>query len=118
MDFKFIRFSINSRSVNRKITTLKSLFKFLLLEDIITETLLKRLSHLRILRSSVFLDESKMKDLFEEMNFPETFEGERKVNSRCFIWQELAIELINLNLSDIDFQKSILKVIGKRNKKE
>ena len=28
---------ISSRSVNRKITTLKSLFKFLLLEDIITE---------------------------------------------------------------------------------
>ena len=27
-----------------------------------------------------------------------------------------AIELINLNLSDIDFQKSILKVIGKKNK--
>ena len=64
--------------------------------------------HLRILRSfPVFLDESKMKDLFEEMNFPETFEGERDklILDVFYMTGVKLIELINLNLSDIDFQK-------------
>ena len=44
LDFNLLDSDISSRSVNEKITTLKSLFKFLLLEDIITEKiLLKRL---------------------------------------------------------------------------
>ena len=110
---------ISSRSVNRKITTLKSLFKFLLLEDIITENPTQKIvSPKNSKKLPVFLDESKMVDLFEEMNFPGTFEGERdKLILDVFYMTGIRlIELINLNLSDIDFQKSILKVIGKRNK--
>ena len=110
---------ISSRSVNRKITTLKSLFKFLLLEDIITENPTQKIvSPKNSKKLPVFLDESKMVDLFEEMNFPATFEGERdKLILDVFYMTGIRlIELINLNLSDIDFQKSILKVIGKRNK--
>lgn len=110
---------ISSRSVNRKITTLKSLFKFLLLEDIITENPTQKIiSPKNSKKLPVFLDESKMKDLFEEMNFPETFEGERDklILDVFYMTGVRLIELINLNLSDIDFQKSILKVIGKRNK--
>ena len=59
-----------------------------------------------------------MEDLFEEMNFPETFEGERdKLILDVFYMTGIRlIELININLSDIDFEKSTLKVIGKRNK--
>ena len=59
-----------------------------------------------------------MEDLFEEINFPGTFEGERdKLILDVFYMTGIeTMELINLNLSDIDFQKSTLKVIGKRNK--
>ena len=59
-----------------------------------------------------------MEDLYKEINFPETFEGERdKLILDVFYMTGIRlIELINLNLSDIDFQKSTLKVIGKRNK--
>ena len=69
---------ISTRSVNRKITTLKSLFKFLLKEDIITENPTQKIVSPKTSKKlPIFLEESKMEDLFEEMNFPATFEGER-----------------------------------------
>ena len=110
---------ISSRSVNRKITTLKSLFKFLLMEDFITENPTQKIvSPKSTKKLPIFLEESKMEDLYKEINFPETFEGERdKLILDVFYMTGIRlIELINLNLSDIDFQKSTLKVIGKRNK--
>ena len=110
---------ISSRSVNRKITTLKSLYKFLLQEDIIMENPTQKIVSPKISRKlPVFLEESKMEDLFEEINFPETLEGERDklIIDIFYMTGVRLIELVNLNLSNIDFQKSILKVIGKRNK--
>ena len=110
---------ISSRSVNRKITTLKSLFKFLLMEDFITENPTQKIvSPKNTKKLPIFLEESKMEDLFKEINFPETFEGERdKLILDVFYMTGIRlIELINLNVSDIDFQNSTLKVIGKRNK--
>ena len=119
MDFNLLDSGISSRSVNRKITTLKSLFKFLLQEDIITENPTQKIvSPKNSKKLPVFLEESKMEDLFEEINFPETFEGERDklILDVFYMTGVRLIELINLNLSDIDFQNSTLKVIGKRNK--
>tara|TARA_B100000683_G_scaffold73004_1_gene71614 strand:+ start:7096 stop:7962 length:867 start_codon:yes stop_codon:yes gene_type:complete len=110
---------ISSRSVNRKITTLKSLFKFLLMEDFITENPTQKIvSPKNTKKLPIFLEESKMEDLFKEINFPETFEGKRdKLILDVFYMTGIRlIELINLNVSDIDFQNSTLKVIGKRNK--
>lgn len=110
---------ISSRSVNRKITTLKSLFKFLLMEDFITENPTQKIvSPKNTKKLPIFLEESKMEYLFKEINFPETFEGERdKLILDVFYMTGIRlIELINLNVSDIDFQNSTLKVIGKRNK--
>ena len=110
---------VSSRSVNRKITTLKSLFKFLLMEDFITENPTQKIvSPKNTKKLPIFLEESKVEDLYNEINFPETFEGERdKLILDVFYMTGIRlIELINLNLSDIDFQKSTLKVIGKRNK--
>ena len=110
---------ISSRSVNRKIAALKSLFKFLLMEDFITENPTQKIvSPKNTKKLPIFLEESKMEDLYKEINFPETFEGERdKIILDVFYMTGIRlIELINLNLSDIDFQNSTLKVIGKRNK--
>ena len=110
---------ISTRSVNRKITTLKSLFKFLLMEDFITENPTQKIvSPKNTKKLPIFLEESKMEDLFKDINFPETFEGERdKLILDVFYMTGIRlIELINLNVSDIDFQNSTLKVIGKRNK--
>ena len=110
---------ISSRSVNRKIAALKSLFKFLLMEDFITENPTQKIvSPKNTKKLPIFLEESKMEDLYKEINFPETFEGERdKIILDVFYMTGIRlIELINLKLSDIDFQNSTLKVIGKRNK--
>ena len=110
---------VSPRTVNRKITTLKSLFKFLLQEDVITENPTQKIISPKISKKlPVFLEESKMEDLFDKINFPETFEGQRdKLILDVFYMTGVRLsELINLNLSNIDFQKSILKVVGKRNK--
>ena len=89
------------------------------MEDFITENPTQKIvSPKNTKKLPIFLEESKMEDLFKEINFPETFEGERdKLILDVFYMTGIRlIELINLNVSDIDFQNSTLKVIGKRNK--
>ena len=110
---------ITSRSVNRKITSVKSFFKFLIQEELLDENPTRKiLSPKSSNKLPVFLEESKMEDLFEKIDFHNSDHGERdRLILDVFYMTGIRLaELINLNISDINFENDSIKVIGKRNK--
>ncbi len=111
--------SISTRTINRKITSLKTFFRFLLKEGEISENpMLKILSPKTSKKLPVFIEEEKMKILFEEIDFGEGFEAarDRLILEILYSTGVRLSELINLKIEDIDFKKHQLKVIGKRKK--
>ena len=110
---------ISSRTVNRKITTLKSFYKYLMQEDVISENPTRKIvSPKNSKKLPVFVEKSKMDILLNEIEFPEGFEGERdKLIIDVFYMTGVRLsELINIKISDIDFSNSQMKVLGKRKK--
>ena len=107
------------RTVNRKITTLKSFFKFAQKEGAvkINPTLrLKSAKTSKGIPSFVTVDE--MNKLLDEKEFSDDYEGKRdRLIVEIFYSTGIRLsELINIKIKDIDFSKKQLKVLGKRNK--
>jgi integrase/recombinase XerC len=110
---------IASKSINRKVSALKSFFKFQLREravevnpvtGIITPKVNKRLPK--------YVEKEDMQTLFERVEFPDDMEGKT---------QKLAIELLyhtgirqsellNMKESHVDFSNAAVKVLGKGSK--
>ena len=110
---------ISARSVNRKITTLKSYFKYLVQQDVLEENPMRKIvSPKNTKKLPVFVEKSKMDQLLNEIKFPEGFKGDRdKLIIDVFYMTGVRLsELINIKVSDIDFVNNQLKVLGKRNK--
>ncbi|MGY8987955.1 MAG: tyrosine-type recombinase/integrase [Flavobacteriales bacterium] len=114
-----LEIGISARTVNRKITTLKSFYKYLMQEDVISENPTRKIvSPKNSKKLPVFVEKSKMDILLNEIEFPEGFEGERdKLIIDVFYMTGVRLsELINIKISDIDFSNSQMKVLGKRKK--
>ena len=110
---------LTSRTVNRKITTLKSYFKYLLQEDVLSENPTRKIiSPKSSKKLPVFIEKSKMDQLLNEIEFPNSFDGERdKLIIDLFYMTGMRLsELISVSFLDIDFINSTVKVLGKRNK--
>jgi integrase/recombinase XerC len=110
---------ISSRSVNRKITTLKSFYKYLMQEDEVSENPTQKIiSPKNAKKLPVFVEKSKMDELLSEIEFPDTFEGERdKLIIDVFYMTGMRLsELLGIRKEDINFSKSSIKVLGKRKK--
>lgn len=110
---------ISPRSVNRKITTLKTFYKFLLRQSIVTENpMLKILSPKTSKRLPVFIEKEKMDTLLDDTVFGDDFEGQRnKLIIELFYATGIRLsELINLKQSNVDLYLCQIKVLGKRNK--
>ena len=110
---------VNPRSVNRKISTLKSYFKFLIREGVIVENpMMKVIAPKSKKRLPVFIEEDQIESLLNEVQFEGGFIGERnKLIIELFYVTGIRLsELINIKISDIDFQNQLIKVLGKRNK--
>jgi integrase/recombinase XerC len=110
---------VSARSVNRKMTTLKSFFKFLLQKKwIVTNPTYK----IRSLRSQQklpqFVSEKEMFLLFDEFFNEDTFESKRdRVILELFYATGVRLsELINLKKADINHYEGVIKVLGKRSK--
>ncbi|MEC7863601.1 MAG: tyrosine-type recombinase/integrase [Bacteroidota bacterium] len=107
------------RSVNRKISTLKTYFKFLIREGIISESpMLKVVAPKSKKRLPVFVEENQIELLLNEVEFDDGFIGERdKLIIELFYITGIRLsELINIKISDINFDNDLIKVLGKRNK--
>ena len=110
---------IKARSVNRKISTLKSFYKFLLREKILDVNPMHKIqSPKNPKRLPVFVEESKMNSLIEDISFENDFEGRRNflIIEMLYSTGMRRIELVNLKESDINYYNHTIKVLGKRNK--
>lgn len=110
---------IKARSVNRKISTLRSYFKFLVRMDYLsTNPMLKIIPPKSVKKIPVFVDQDSMLALLNEVSFEKGFIGERdKLIIELFYVTGIRLsELINIKISDINFDGCSVKVLGKRNK--
>jgi len=110
---------VSPRSVNRKISTLKTYFKFLIRENAITESpMLKVVAPKSKKRLPVFIEENQIQNLLNQIKFDDGFVGERdKLIIELFYVTGIRLsELVNIKISDVDFNNNLIKVLGKRNK--
>ena len=110
---------ISPRSVNRKISTLKTYFKFLIREgELIENPMMKVVAPKSKKRLPVFIEEDQIESLLNEVQFDEGFVGQRnKLIIELFYVTGIRLsELINIKISDVDFNNQSIKVLGKRNK--
>lgn len=109
----------SSSTVNRKISTLKAYFKFLLKREIITENPAVRVKSLKKpARLPRFVKENDMLNILDKNEFGPKFSDQRdKLILEMLYGTGIRLsELIGIKLADINVHKKELKVLGKRNK--
>lgn len=114
-----INMGLNPKSINRKITSLKSFYKYLNQQDITDINPTKKIDTLKVSKQlPLFLKNQEIEDLFSLLNEEHSFVHVRNK----IIFQLLystgirRSELIKLKDKDIDFSNATLKVLGKRSK--
>ncbi|MBK7761966.1 MAG: tyrosine-type recombinase/integrase [Bacteroidetes bacterium] len=111
--------NLGSGSINRKISSLKSFFKYLQKQQVITISPTgKIISPKKPKRLPSFVNEKNMQNLLHEITFTEGFAGktERLIIDILYQCGLRRAELCGLHLVDIDFYNNSLKVLGKGNK--
>ena len=111
--------AISNTSVNRKITALKSYYKFLLkIKQIDVSPLLKHKSLKTPKTLQIPFSEKELDEVLHQIKYPEGFEGVRdKLIIDLFYTTGIRrTELIHLKMINIDLSNATLKVLGKRNK--
>lgn len=108
-----------STSVNRKLSSLRSFYKYLLKQGVVEVDPLRKIfgpKNKKPLPS--FLKEGEMNRLLDETDFGEGFKGCRDhlIIGMFYATGMRLSELIDLDDKDVDFSASLLKVTGKRNK--
>ena len=110
---------ITPKSITRKVTALKSFYKFLLRNGDITTNPMQKVQAPKISkRLPVYVEEQNMKILFSEVDFGEGFIGVRdRMLMELFYATGMRLsELVNLTERDFDLGNCQVKVLGKRNK--
>jgi integrase/recombinase XerC len=108
-----------SKTVNRKLSSLKAIFKYYLKEGKIKENPTLQISSPKIpKRVPQFIEEDDMKNLFQSDLFENSFEGKRdQAILELFYATGMRVsELIQITFSAIDLYDCSVKVLGKRNK--
>ena len=106
-------------SVNRKLSSLRSFYKFLLLKQEIIKDPTRKINGPKKKKPlPIFLKEKEINKILEETNFKEGFIGIRdQMIVEMFYATGIRLsELIGLDNKDINFEDSLIKVKGKRNK--
>src|SRR6476659_1806980 len=110
---------IASKSINRKISALKSFFKYQLRIGKISVSPMATIVSLKVnKRLPSFIEQKDMDTLFRHVEFPDTWEGKTdRLLLEIFYQTGIRLsELINLKTSHIDKSNSTIKVLGKGNK--
>lgn len=110
---------IDNRSINRKIASLRALYKYLLVKKKIEHnpsTLIKALKTAK--RLPVYVEESPMENLFDQVDFGNDFGGLRDKLIIEFLYGTgiRLSELLNIKTVDVDIFGKKITVLGKRNK--
>ena len=111
--------NISATSVNRKVSSLKSFYKFLLkTKQISVNPLLKHKSLKTAKKVQIPFSEKELQDVFEFNSYSNDFEGIRNqlIIELFYTTGIRRAEMINLALNNVDTTQKTIKVIGKRNK--
>lgn len=111
--------SLSTSSVNRKLSALKTYFKFLRKNQIIDNNPLQKIiAPKKSKRLPEFVEQKSMDKLFDEVAFPNDFVGKRDelILEMLYLTGMRLSELIGVKLDNIDSQQGFIKVLGKRNK--
>ncbi len=110
---------ISNRSINRKISSLNTYYKFLIKIGDIQANPLKRHTALKTQKKvQIPFSKSEIEAVIDKIDTVETFEDARnKLMVELFYGTGIRrIELIQIKISDIDLNANTLKVMGKRSK--
>lgn len=116
---KMVNENISNRTVNRKISSLKSFYKFLVKTKQIKESPLLRHQALKISkRVQVPFSEKEINEVIDNLNEFDDFESVRNklIVELLYSTGMRRAELMEIKQSSINFTNSTLKVLGKRNK--
>ena len=104
-------------TVARKVSSIKSLYKFMKKEQLISSSPIQLLETPKLdSRLPVFLKEEEVVNLFEEFKFEDSFSGKRD-KMILYLFYQTGIRLSELiGIKDVDVRNGELKVLGKRNK--
>jgi integrase/recombinase XerC len=110
---------ITARSVNRKLSTLKTFSKYLIREGLLQSNPLEKVLKPKMSkRIPSFVDQEKLNDVLDNFDFGDNYPGNRNQVIIEILYQTgiRRSELVGLKTTSIDFQENNLRVLGKRNK--
>lgn len=110
---------MEAKSINRKISTLKSFFKYQLKEQAITVSPMTTIISPKIKkRLPQFVEKTDITTLFNYVEFPDTWNGktDRLLLQLLYNTGIRQAELVSLKENQVDVFKSTIKVLGKGNK--
>ena len=116
---KMVNDKISNRTINRKVSSLKSFYKFLIKTDTIKSSPLIVHSPLKQSKKiQVPFSKEEINTLLDNDYFDNDYNGTLKKTIILFFYFTgvRRIELISLKSSNVNLESSTLKVIGKRNK--
>jgi integrase/recombinase XerC len=108
-----------SRSVNRKISSLRSFYKYQLRSGAVEQSPMVAITSPKVSkRLPVYVEQKDMAELLGEIRFPDDWEGwtDRLVLTIFYHTGMRLAELVNLRESQVDGSKRVIKVLGKGNK--
>src|SRR3954470_10856670 len=111
--------NVANKTLNRKISTLKSFFKFLMKNGVLQQTPMTTIISPKVSkRLPVFVEENDFKNNFSKLQFTDDHSGKtERITLLLFYNTGMRLsELINLKESGIDRSYSHIKVLGKGNK--
>ena len=110
---------ISAKSVNRKISALKTFFRFLMREGLVEKNPTDKIAIPKMGKKlPVFVQEVEMNRLLDGRFFSEDFEGKRdKAVVSLFYGTGIRLsELVGIRFSDLNLSEKMVRVNGKRNK--
>ena len=110
---------ISRSTFNRKRSALRSLYKYLLAADLISENPMDKITaQKKAGRLPVYVEEADMKRAFDEQHFSNDFKGMRDLFMLELLYATgmRLSELIKIKCHDIDTRQGLIKITGKGNR--
>lgn len=110
---------MKERSVNRKIASVRSYYKFLLHDEIIVRNPCELIENVKTPKSlPIFVQTQEMDELLDNVEFDNNYEGARDhmIIEILYMTGMRLAELLNFTPADINYGMHYITVLGKRNK--